>query len=76
MGNEPTVPKVFNFDSNSSVPLSINILAGTPDETEPLIVTVQVTEEGLIIDFFIADELVATTAKTYHEWAEEAGAWG
>ena len=76
MSGDTSVQKVINFDSNSSVPLSINILAGTYDETEPLIMSLQLTEEGIIMDFFIDDELVGTTAKTYHEWAEEAGVWG
>ena len=71
-----TTENIISFDSNSSVPIKINILAGTYDEIEPLIISLQVTEEGVIMDFFIDDELVGTTAKTYHEWAEEAGAWG
>ena len=61
---------ILSFDSNSGAPLTINILVSGYEETRPTIMSLKLTSEKVIMDFFKDDQHVGTTGRTYEEWLE------
>lgn len=60
-----------NFDPINNEPL--NIIVNTKEVLDgPPYVTVKMTDEGIIVDFYQNGECVATWARTYTELWEES----
>ena len=61
---------ILSFDSNSGGELTINILTSKYEDVRPNIMSIKLTGEGVIIDFFEDDQHVGTVGRTYGEWKE------
>lgn len=62
----------IQFDVNKDVRQDVNIFLSPYDDTEPRIMSVAVSNEGIIMDFYDNAELLATLSMTYDEWFEFA----